>query len=1208
MLVTDLSYRNFNILNQDDKPKVVFTKENWFKLKKNQGTSVEYKTLPYCDFIDELELQVKRDLSINLKNCFKSKYHVGSLDIVVTNKKYDEFKTNDSEYLPVLTYHVTTSNKNVNSIVSHGYLLPGTRHPIGNQKIKMAHGNFYGTGIYSFMSSVSAAFMSLFESDDNEDLQVIVNLVNLRKPRIFTEEDFQPKSKSSNKRKDPLPNINDNILPYYLTPDMDGNYVLSITDVSKVATALIFDNNMIVVGSPVDIIPLCVVTLTPVINPLKIHSFKLTDKDEKPQIHKKSLSLLHSIDASIPAIRICDDLYMLTQSLNVKIEPSLIYYFMIPDLFLNVSNKNTLETYISTKKNCQIYCLGNKGFSVKNNLENVKYRSNIINLKTMKINIRDALEHLIKQVMNTNNETNVVYLFANDFNIDFIDTLVNKYSKIIKFKRLVIKVITLDNNHNNTQPAIQLKYYLQTETIFDNAIYALCDHDLNEILQFIDDENLEINTQLDTFDCCKIYFGSGFITNIHKLPEHGTRAKHPVYKGAAQKYFKVNGDIRRITYVEHVNLENLSAQIHGYNQLLNLLCNFRNFILVNPKLIGQYSTILNRIVTCTTNNLKAIVEFVTKLEHSQNKVNSIKSIKQINYKLDKIISDITTFTKSKLSGKWYNSLLNMKFGKRVIKRTAKYRQCLDSTPEELCASTLQGIAINCTISAASNIEPWLIKITHVSNNNLTLGIVFTNAELSKETKDNDGNTITDILLPVSHPLSDIMKMYYSYIFTRNIYTFLPSQPIALLTNTWIHLLETFFKSTNQRILNEELKEDQVVKYRESFEKVWNLYKIVKDSYATVNITTELEYFNKFITTGVNELATMNQLVGLALQLDDNILTDDNFIKCFMECITKSTKSYVKQSDQSVANLLSDLLGLYMETDIENYVLNVQRAIKISGKFYRTINSSCSPFSFVAMWEFLLLINKGFDKESIFDKFLTKEISMKACLRYFNKYNNNVNNQGLIVQIALYIHSLKCCQNKQYKIKNYIDGGFDCNKVIEDTKTECIQNIITKRSLLHCQNTRRAKRLEIILNKGQDYAIYHKIPNLFTNKQIAELNSNRPKNDQLELMPSGLLKHACCYPDCPKYLHNFQTQKDRETGKRYGLMHHLRYDMYLNNYFPGYHAIGKQLVLQSFSFKDFLNTMTSHYKKTRYSYAMNQNNEIFVETCRDIYKFYKPGCE
>lgn len=85
---------------------------------------------------------------------------------------------------------------------------------------------------------------------------------------------------------------------------------------------------------------------------------------------------------------------------------------------------------------------------------------------------------------------------------------------------------------------------------------------------------------------------------------------------------------------------------------------------------------------------------------------------------------------------------------------------------------------------------------------------------------------------------------------------------------------------------------------------------------------------------------MNQLVGLALRFDDNILTDDNFIKCFMECITKSTKSYIKQSDQSVANLLSDLLGLYMETDIENYVLNVQRAIKISGKFYRTINSSC----------------------------------------------------------------------------------------------------------------------------------------------------------------------------------------------------------------------------------------------------------------------------
>jgi len=119
------------------------------------------------------------------------------------------------------------------------------------------------------------------------------------------------------------------------------------------------------------------------------------------------------------------------------------------------------------------------------------------------------------------------------------------------------------------------------------------------------------------------------------------------------------------------------------------------------------------------------------------------------------------------------------------------------------------------------------------------------------------------------------------------------------------------------------------------------------------------------------------------------------------------------------------------------------------------------------------------------------------------------------------------------------------------------------------------------------AVFHRthagFPRLFSHPEVDELNQTRPRDDQLERLPSGLLKHHCCYPHCPHYLQNLRTVKDRRaqtaaTGvsrgkanagpsdRRHGLFKHLAPMMYVEasgdeQYIPLVHSVGAQAVAQ-----------------------------------------------
>jgi hypothetical protein len=191
-----------------------------------------------------------------------------------------------------------------------------------------------------------------------------------------------------------------------------------------------------------------------------------------------------------------------------------------------------------------------------------------------------------------------------------------------------------------------------------------------------------------------------------------------------------------------------------------------------------------------------------------------------------------------------------------------------------------------------------------------------------------------------------------------------------------------------------------------------------------------------------------------------------------------------------------------------------------------------------------------------------------------------------------------------------------------------------------------------------YRTFHTVPKLFSESEVKLLNESRPKDDQLELMSSGLLKHHCCYPNCPEYLQDQRTDFDRginthpehkkhtrkpdiytkeeiksinklrpnsdkvtidshghivgrcdikdcpmylkkfkfnkKSETRHGIYKHLNPDIYNSNLFSGFHSNGIMYKRKSNTFDEFVEKM-----KTKYSFDMDDK---YQKELLDIWNF------
>jgi len=92
------------------------------------------------------------------------------------------------------------------------------------------------------------------------------------------------------------------------------------------------------------------------------------------------------------------------------------------------------------------------------------------------------------------------------------------------------------------------------------------------------------------------------------------------------------------------------------------------------------------------------------------------------------------------------------------------------------------------------------------------------------------------------------------------------------------------------------------------------------------------------------------------------------------------------------------------------------------------------------------------------------------------------------------------------------SGYDDPEAIVSRHIEAeFDRIRAKNENLHSRIARDRARAQRLLEAAAGDKLAHTHPRLFSSEEIRVLNEKRARNDQLELMASGLLKFHCCYP-------------------------------------------------------------------------------------------------
>jgi hypothetical protein len=145
--------------------------------------------------------------------------------------------------------------------------------------------------------------------------------------------------------------------------------------------------------------------------------------------------------------------------------------------------------------------------------------------------------------------------------------------------------------------------------------------------------------------------------------------------------------------------------------------------------------------------------------------------------------------------------------------------------------------------------------------------------------------------------------------------------------------------------------------------------------------------------------------------------------------------------------------------------------------------------------------------------------------------------------------------------------------------------------------RHIARLEF----SRPYLEYHDgLPRLFTENEISMLNLTRSAEDQLVLKPTGLLKHHCCFPNCPMYLVNLATINDIKSNQAHGINKHMNPDRYLGYYIKGMHHCAQQFAKKPFT--KFEELMTIYISKQPLQLNWFGNSEM--KSLWQSYQFVK----
>lgn len=550
---------------------------------------------------------------------------------------------------------------------------------------------------------------------------------------------------------------------------------------------------------------------------------------------------------------------------------------------------------------------------------------------------------------------------------------------------------------------------------------------------------------------------------------------------------------------------------------------------------------------------------------------------------------------------------------------------------------LLGLGIRVKRSEASNVEPWLIRVTHVSTDYIDTCSIMCALQSDVKIRDSRSENVSDVVSIIINKneldlyrqwiKTPIYMTHLAITFTRNPSLVLPYQQIALLANSLIRAVVQ---------LGERLKSDPSIDVSKDESIIRQL------THTCINHVTQGRFWSDLVKALSNEdslIQTLSEqqpwniasiakiLIALLHPTAASLFSQvKNSSKLFFAILSESASRDARvqhrcTKDYDVNHEMRKLLGID-DADVQllsnplqmNPLIptnlgdsfNKQTAKKISNRFFASSNhwSNVSIRDVCVFFHFLRFIHNSIDdKKSLKDHFRGFNMRQMITDHSENPFDHE------LFQIALYAQGLR--------YHTSTDRVNNADRLLHLTEPEIVIKALAReqREFIYSEKLREymknQRKLSIDEQKQirlakkrqrQDEFIknHSGAPHLFTPDEIAKLNENRPKDDQLELSGfSGLLKHHCCFPKCHKYLVNLQTNKDRITGKRRGLYKHLEFFFHPQKYYiKGIHQMCGHYVKRhpSKSLNDVIQYIEQHLPLQHSSLR-----QIYLDTIEQIYK-------
>ncbi len=1133
------------------------SQNNWWELS-NLSHSKIYS---YKDFLKEATIQLnkyhhKSDSEI---------YIIETITPIIEEDKFNQLcklsKSLQDQYTSILTWHNSNKPSKLSSICKYGYLMPGDIIPSTGDIVCMRCGNYYGDGIYS---SKFFDISSMYASKDIDyKIDCLVNLVIPGKVKFL----------KLNIRDDGL-NV-----PYC------GQYQY------KYNTLALPDLSEIISGSNDYITPIFRVTLRPknIKKYEKIYlklfnSQKLYSLEYKPKFTKEQK------ENGIIFNHIFRDFYTINLNKLFEYKYNVVRHIFVLPLSLQNNNlfiKGT-DNFINSLQQNKIIILYDKNSykyhndDLKNNLlKNKKYYG-----ESLISAINETFDFVSKNNNNESHIINIIYLYINKPNNEDLTDVIKKYKPLMFGKNIIIKLIFI-NNKINKKLYYPIKGLLQNLTPYEEYYYELNDNSMTEVYDKIIIENNNIDDYY-----CNLYrtkykipmpFGGvnqGFIINLIENPYWDLDTYNKVlYKGEKIEYLNIDEEHVYINYNNEINIELAGKTV------ISLLAQFRNFIIINKERYERYHGLVTLL--CEGIMKKLDNELDNKLVKG---FNNRKLIKEFYYKIATLISDIKNLANVKIEGQWFKRLQKMKYAKKIIKRSKNVNKI--NIELNLETNSAEYLGLRLIKTSASEIESWLIKVDYISLDIFQVRNIYNNNELYKEIYDNKKEIITDILCLNNN------KEVLAYTFTRNPYLYISSQKIALLVIAWVSSIEYIFNilrnKGNKKVINLYERIKLVYSLTEKVKKEINKDKNLIE---LLNKIIEQENFECYLTESY-DISSICMILGILLT-NKKIFKMEKYhrfaFSLISESIMRECRVYLRSNNKNNDQHIQEIININKSTNLNQYIFDINKTTRRTNNFYKKKYTNCTPYAVVSTLEFIERYHDNFDIKNMIIAFRENKISMTT---FFEKHCQNGDKKE--TQVALFLQGMKYSKSK-YRQNIKFDNP---KKIIDDIVEEQIK-IIKGKQLMEKQIKNRIQRRYLErLEKAQEYDMYHITPKLFTWFEISDLNNNRSKDDQLELLPSGLFKHHCCYPECPEYLKKFATQYDIYYGTRKGIMNHLKYQLILDNYVPSFHLISQNII------KNKKMTYEEYIRKMDLYFYNNNKLKIWYETLkykeqhlRTIWSFY-----